>query len=223
MMNQKKRFDMKRLACIIFGILVLNIMNAAEPRLAGWGAYSYGKGVSVEPRGNTTFNTAEWGPKSTTQSENAASGVSMGVDYRICSKLWIGATFTTGGKFTETAYITAPNTNPIISGSYKSSSIFINGKMDWLKLKNIHLYSRCGVGVGFTSKIDIKFLGYFLENPEFTKFVTVLEERKPCKKFVWQLSLVGAEYKFCRFLGLFTEGGIGNQGSLLCGARLYFL
>lgn len=217
---------MKKLISIILCLLVFYGAGATEPRLAVWGAYSYGKAITIEPRGTTTFDIPHYGPRQML-ADKAKSGVSMGLDYRLTSKVWVGASFTTCGKYTETAYVSLPGGIPIISASYKSSTVYLNAKVKWFTIKNLHFYSRTGIGIGFTSKIDAKITKEYAQSmadhPSILDYITVKRDREPCKRLAWQFSPVGAEYKPIRNIGIFAEGALGNQGNLLAGARFYFL
>lgn len=94
----------------------------------------------------------------------------------------------------------------------------LNCKYQWLRLGSMILYSRGGIGVGFTSDIKLWLSDLWANQPQN---VVVMHKRGPSEKVAWQISPVGVEYKPLRFLGIFAEGGFGNQGNMLAGVRIY--
>lgn len=196
---------------VALSAIIFSSAYAGDPRLSIWGAYSFGKNVSdVGGEPTHVYNYMACFHRTMTDPHYGKSAATVGIDYRIAGGLYLGASFTTGGKFTELT-----KQNPVNSVDaemeYKSTYLFFNCKFDWLKIKEVRLYSRGGLGVGFTSK------GKLITEWEFE----VISSRGPTEEFAWQFSPLGVEYKPFRFLGVFAEGGFGNQGNMLAGIRLY--
>lgn len=195
----------------VLSTLVFSTAYAGDPRLSIWGAYSFGKDVS-EVTGQPTkiYETAHCYRRTLTNPSYGKSAGSFGIDYRIIRGLYIGASLTTGGEFSE---LTNDNPEKHVEAivSYNTTYLLFNCRFEWLKLKDFRIYSRGGLGVGFISKAKLKTDSAF----------EITESRGPSEKLAWHLSLAGIEYKPLRFLGVFAEGGFGNQGNMLAGIRLY--
>lgn len=205
---------MKRLLILIFSTILFASSYAGEPRLSIWGAYSYGKDVSEVSKDSPTgfyFITGCY-RRFCTDPQYRKSAISLGIDYRVVGGLYLGACLTSGGKFSELT-----NDNPMkyveAEASYKTTYVLFNCRFEWLKLKSVRLYSRGGLGIGLTSKAKI--------TADAIDDIEVLATRGPSEKMAWQFSPAGIEYRLLRFLGVFAEGGFGNQGNMLAGVRLY--
>lgn len=229
MKTPRRKYKMKKLLSLILCLLAFYTCSAAEPLFDIWGAYSYGNGVTIVPNGATRFHDPLPGQHpvvgtldpATLSEEKTKSGMTLGIEYHLSSRVWVGASFTTGGKFSEAAGMPELSPYPFYIASYKNSSLYLTGRINWLKIKNLYLYSRAAIGIAFTSKVHVKWDSVEF-NWEYFEEETILEGRKPCEKFVWQVSPVAAEYKPNRFIGIFAEGGFGKQGNLLAGVRVYF-
>ena len=92
-----------------------------------------------------------------------------------------------------------------------------NVKYQWLKLWKIHLYSRAGVGAVFYSEPEY--------SDSMKKWMDSYDwrdgEPESCKRFAWQVSYLGVELRPIRNLGVFAEGGLGRQGALMAGVKVF--
>ncbi len=212
---------MKKLILTFLAVMLCLNTYAGDSRLSIWGSYSLGKGVS-EVGSNTVTEAYFSGPGYTSilnDNSHGKSAATLGVDYCLTGGLFLGLSWTTGGKFTEWS-----NDNPEklteIKAAYKTNYLLFNCKYEWLKYGGIRLYSRAGIGVGFTSGAKLS-LGDFMNATSDN--VKILATRGPSEDVAWQVSVVGFEYKPSRLVGVFVEGGFGNQGNLLAGIRIYAL
>lgn len=206
---------MRRIITTIITIVAIATVHAEEPRLAFWGGYSYGKEISSTP-GNPTEARFHYKDYTSSDIDRNKSAATIGFDYRIFKGLHAGLSWTTGGKLSE-AIACKPDQGPILC-NYKVNFIMLNSKYEWLKVKRFRFYSRAGIGIGFASKVKLDIPKSF---DRYRSFLTITNTRNGCTELAWQVAPLGVEFKPCDYFGIFAEGGFGNQGNLLAGARIY--
>ncbi len=101
------------------------------------------------------------------------------------------------------------------SGLLKNSSniVMVTGRISWFKWNAIHLYSRLALGVQFVTKGEKEVFGAKDE---------LNFQPKSTTGFAYQVSALGVEWRFCKYAGIFAEGGYGLQGACLVGAKTFF-
>ena len=215
---------MKKILVTLIALVTFSALHADDPRLSVWGAYSLGNDVAEMPSKTPTFVRemnlhAMWEFTKPSQSNSAAT---IGVDYRFYKGLYLGLSWTTGGSFSEVA---DPNDRdmPFCTAKYKVNFVCFNSKYEWLKLRNLRLYSRAGIGIAFSSRLKMEYddIYHQIWGDDASKQFDVLHDRGLATRIAWQATPLGVEYKPWRFLGIFAEGGFGNQGNFLAGARGY--
>ncbi|MDE6225005.1 MAG: hypothetical protein K2M25_02585 [Muribaculaceae bacterium] len=146
---------------------------------------------------------------------NNNSALTLGVNVRIIKNLSLGLSWTGASKAKIKMHYYGSSVMDYVEQS--SNAIMFNVKYDWLKFWKINLYSRAGIGAIFFSKPTL--------SDWFTEWEHHLEWRdgKPeaCKRLAWQVSFVGVEFRPIKWVGVFAEGGLGRQGALLAGLKVF--
>lgn len=143
------------------------------------------------------------------------SAFTLGINTPVIDKLSIGLSWTT--KSSKELYMNYQHHSSMHSLKQSSSSLLFNVKYEWLKFWKLRLYSRAGIGAVFFSKPKLESgLNYQLDDFEWSD-----GKPKACTRFAWQASLVGVEYRPIKWVGVFVEGGLGRQGALLAGMKVF--
>ena len=188
--------------------------NLSAQRVEIFGGYSYGSLVAKLPGITPPYDNGVLAPMvSDPQSNNSA--LTLGVNVRIIKNLSLGLSWTGASKAKiKMHYYGSPVMDYV---EQSSNAIMFNVKYNWLKFWKINLYSRAGIGAIFFSKPTL--------SDWFTEWEHHLEWRdgKPeaCKRLAWQVSFVGVEFRPIKWVGVFAEGGLGRQGALLAGLKVF--
>ena len=135
--------------------------------------------------------------------------ISVGYAYCMSSRFSLGLSYTYSTYDTQ---VVLGSSSPLADVKTTNHLFLINTKFEWLKIKSFSLYTRGGIGVKYCNKLT-----YENVNAMYTP-----DERKAEKFLAWQISVLGAEWRFIPHLALFVEGGAGMQGCLLAGLRTHF-
>lgn len=141
--------------------------------------------------------------------EKMSGTISVGYAYCMSSRFSLGLSYTYSTYDTQ---VVLGSSNPLADVKTTNHLFLINTKFEWLKIKSFSLYTRGGIGVKYCNKLT-----YENVNAMYTP-----DERKAEKFLAWQISVLGAEWRFIPHLALFVEGGAGMQGCLLAGLRTHF-
>lgn len=164
------------------------------------------------PKYKTTYTSATKSNKS----------ISIGYNFRITKKWWIGASWSYLFYKNADTYAVKENGDMAHYGFQKISyHLFLaNVKYEWFRYKFLRIYSRIGIGVGFY-KNDVDF-DHFFEALSSASYPSFFNKEKDEAKFAWQASIAGAELRILRNFGFFIEGGVGQQGVFIAGAKAFF-
>ena len=204
---------MKQYLITLIAIISICFCSSAQ-RVEVFGGYSYGSLVAKLPGITPPYDNGVLAPMvSDPQSNNSA--LTLGVNVRIIKNLSLGLSWTGASKAKiKMHYYGSPVMDYV---EQSSNAIMFNVKYNWLKFWKINLYSRAGIGAIFFSKPTL--------SDWFTEWEHHLEWRdgKPeaCKRLAWQVSFVGVEFRPIKWVGVFAEGGIGRQGALLAGLKVF--
>lgn len=205
---------MKRILIVLISIFSLYLGVYAQ-RIEVFGGYSYGSLVGSVPKIYPPYDAAIGAPMYNTNSNRENGALTLGVSVRIYNHLSIGLSWT--GLNTFTQYMNYYNSEKLHYVKQSSNAIMFNVKYDWLKFWKINLYSRAGIGVVLFSKPTLsEWLTEWDHNLEW-------RDGKPeaCKRLAWQVSFVGVEFRPIKWVGIFAEGGLGRQGALLAGLKVF--
>ena len=204
---------MKQYLITLIAIISICFCSSAQ-RVEVFGGYSYGSLVAKLPGITPPYDNGVLAPMvSDPQSNNSA--LTLGVNVRIIKNLSLGLSWTGASKAKiKMHYYGSPVMDYV---EQSSNAIMFNVKYNWLKFWKINLYSRAGIGAIFFSKPTL--------SDWFTEWEHHLEWRdgKPeaCKRLAWQVSFVGVEFRPIKWVGVFAEGGLGRQGALLAGLKVF--
>lgn len=204
---------MKRILIVLISIFSL-YLGAYAQRIEVFGSYSYGSLAGSAPKIDPPYHTG-FGASMHNIDSDKNGGLTLGINARIFKNLSIGLSWT--GLTSYTQYMSLLNSEVIHSVKQSSNAVMFNVKYDWLKFWKVNLYSRAGIGAVFFS------------NPTFSESLVDMENRlewrdgKPeaCKRLAWQVSFVGVEFRPIKWVGIFAEGGLGRQGALLAGLKVF--
>ena len=205
---------MKRIFITFFSLLCLYFASSAK-RIEVFGGYSYGSLVAKLPGITPPFNVAVNAPMVSEPQGNNNGALTLGVNIRIIKNLSLGLSWTGISKAKiKMHYYGSPVMDDV---EQSSNAIMFNVKYDWLKFWKINLYSRAGIGAIFFSKPS------FSEKLLDWDYNLEWRDGKPesCKRLAWQVSFVGVEYRPIKWVGIFAEGGLGRQGALLAGLKVF--
>ncbi|MDE5845592.1 MAG: hypothetical protein K2H44_09455 [Muribaculaceae bacterium] len=205
---------MKKYLVTLIAIINICFCSSAQ-RVEIFGGYSYGSLVAKLPGITPPFNEAVNAPMVSEPQSNKNSALTLGVNVRIINNLSIGLSWTGVSKSKiKMHYYGSPVMDDV---EQSSNAIMFNVKYDWLKFWKINFYSRAGIGAIFFSKPSFseKLLewDYNLEWPD--------GKPEAYKRLAWQVSFVGVEYRPIKWVGVFAEGGLGRQGALLAGLKVF--
>ncbi|MDE6653999.1 MAG: hypothetical protein K2K37_06400 [Muribaculaceae bacterium] len=205
---------MKRVLITFFTLICISLGLNAQ-RIEVFGGYSYGSLVGNTPQINPPYDTAIGAPMNNLESNRENGALTLGVNARIYNKLSIGLSWTGINSYTQ--YMSPLNSEVVHSVKQSSNTVMFNVKYDWLEFWKINLYSRAGLGA------------IFFGDPSYSEWLTEWDHNldwrdgKPesCKRLAWQVSFVGVEFRPIKWVGVFAEGGIGRQGALLAGLKVF--
>lgn len=124
---------------------------------------------------------------------NAWGAVTMGVNFKVAPKFWVGPSYTISSCTTK-------------GGEYHSSILYnvvmLNGRYQYWSNRVVRLYGHLGLGVEIS---HMKPKGFDSYNKTY---------------FAFQASPLGAEASIGRNLALYGELGFGAQGLLQVGLRI---
>lgn len=143
------------------------------------------------------------------KNENYNGSLSVGYAYCMSSRFSLGLSYSYS---TYDSQVVLGASIPVADVKTTNHLFLINTKFEWLKIKSFSLYTRGGIGVKYCNKLT-----YENVNAMYTP-----DERKAEKFLAWQISVLGAEWRFIPHLAIFVEGGAGMQGCLLAGLRTHF-
>ena len=203
---------MKKIIITLISIIFL-YLGAYAQRVEVFGGYSYGseigklvKSTPSLPNEPGAMNVGELGNK---------GAFTIGVNARVFKGLSAGVSWTSNNS-TERIF-SYPHHSSFHSFKQSSSSLLFSIKYNWFKFRKLYLYSRAGIGAVFYNKPKLNSgLGYHLDD-----FIWSNGEPKACTRFAWQVSFVGVEYRPIKWVGVFAEGGLGRQGALLAGLKVF--
>ena len=205
---------MKKYLITLITIIGICFCSSAQ-RVEVFGGYSYGSLVAKLPGITPPYDNGVLAPMVSDPQSNNNSALTLGVNVRIIKNLSLGLSWTGASKAKiKMHYYGSPVMDYV---EQSSNAIMFNVKYNWLKFWKINLYSRAGIGAIFFSKPTL--------SDWFTEWEHHLEWRdgKPeaCKRLAWQVSFVGIEYRPIKWVGVFAEGGLGRQGALLAGLKVF--
>ncbi|MDE6351678.1 MAG: hypothetical protein K2K88_00840 [Muribaculaceae bacterium] len=205
---------MKKYFITLLALIGICFYSSAQ-RIEIFGGYSYGSLVAKLPGITPPFNEAINAPMVSDSHGNNNGALTLGVNVRIIKNLSVGLSWTGVSKDKIKMHYYGSTVMDYVAQS--SNAIMFNVKYDWLKFWKINLYSRAGIGAIFFSKPSFseKLLewDYNLEWPD--------GKPEACKRLAWQVSFVGVEYRPIKWIGIFAEGGLGRQGALLAGLKVF--
>ena len=204
---------MKQLILTVFAVLTL-CFSASAQRFEFFGGYSYGSEVGKIPSFTAPYHTALCtNTHLHSRDSRGRNAMTLGVNVRVIGNLSLGLSWTglNEGARPFGGYANSGVPDYVLQNT---NTVLFSVKYDWFKLWKLNIYSRGGIGVVFLS--DPKFDCY---NEEWLDW----RDGKPesGKRFAWQASLLGVEYKFLRHYGVFAEGGLGRQGALMAGVKVF--
>lgn len=205
---------MKKYLVTLIAIINICFCSTAQ-RIEVFGGYSYGSLVAKLPGITPPYDNGVLAPMVSDPQSNNNSALTLGVNVRIIKNLYLGLSWTGASKAKiKMHYYGSPVMDYV---EQSSNAIMFNVKYNWLKFWKINLYSRAGIGAIFFSKPTL--------SDWFTEWEHHLEWRdgKPeaCKRMAWQVSFVGVEFRPIKWVGVFAEGGLGRQGALLAGLKVF--
>ena len=205
---------MKQYLITLITIIGICLCSSAQ-RVEVFGGYSYGSLVAKLPGITPPYDNGVLAPMVSDPQSNNNSALTLGVNVRIIKNLSLGLSWTGASKAKIKMHYYGSSVMDYVEQS--SNAIMFNVKYDWLKFWKINLYSRAGIGAIFFSKPTL--------SDWFTEWEHHLEWRdgKPeaCKRLAWQVSFVGVEFRPIKWVGVFAEGGLGRQGALLAGLKVF--
>ena len=120
---------------------------------------------------------------------------SFTIDHRFADRLWIGMGYTISSA-------SADNVMQGRGGDVTWHGLLVNTRYEWLRRKNLTLYSHAGIGV---------LIAYM--SPEWEPGYNIT-------RFGFQASPIGVQWDLSRHAGLFAEAGYGRQGVVKVGVRV---
>lgn len=123
---------------------------------------------------------------------NAWGAVTVGVNFKVTPKLWVGPSYTISSTTTKDG----PEHSSILY-----NVVMLNGRYQYWNNSIVKLYAHLGVGVEISHMMPKNFDSY---NKTY---------------FAYQLTPLGAEAKITNNISLFGELGFGAQGLLQVGCR----
>ncbi|MDE6074361.1 MAG: hypothetical protein K2F80_07165 [Muribaculaceae bacterium] len=205
---------MKKFLISFLAIICLYSIASAQ-RIEIFGGYSLGSLVGNTPEIYPPYDTYLCTPMVSDTPDRQNGALTLGVNARILGNLSIGLSWT--GLNTYSQPIHYYNNDVIHTIKQSSNTVMFNLKYEWFKFWKIRLYSRAGLGAVFYGE------------PEYSKTIEnwmhIYDWRdgKPeaCKRFAWQVSYLGVELRPIKWVGIFAEGGLGRQGALLAGLKVF--
>lgn len=204
---------MKKILISFLGLLCL-CLTASAQRVEIFGGYSLGSLVGNTPEINAPFDNALNAPVHNLATDKQNGALTIGVNARILGNLSIGLSWTGLNTYSQPMHFY--NSESIFSVKQTSNAMMFNVKYEWLKFWKLRLYSRAGVGAVFFS--EPKFDGFWMPQQNLD-----WRDGKPesCKRFAWQVSYLGVEFRPIKWVGVFAEGGLGRQGALMAGLKVF--
>lgn len=200
---------------ILFIAAVCVCLTASAQRIEIFGGYSVGSEIGKTPDIYAPYDNAVGTPMYTDAPDRQKSALTLGINARILGNLSIGFSWTGLNTFKQPMHYR--NSSAIDNVEQSSNTVLFNVKYEWLKLWKLHLYSRAGVGAVFYSDPKYsEFMQSWMDNYEWRD-----GEPESCKRFAWQVSYLGVEFRPIRYLSVFAEGGLGRQGALLAGVKVF--
>ncbi|MDE5810265.1 MAG: hypothetical protein K2H59_08315 [Muribaculaceae bacterium] len=205
---------MKKYLITLITIIGICLCSSAQ-RVEVFGGYSYGSLVAKLPGITPPFDTHFNAPMYSLPQGNDNSALTLGLNVRIIKNLSIGLSWTGVSKSQIIMHYWGSTVMDDVEQS--SNTIIFNVKYDWLKFWKINLYSRAGIGAIFFS--EPTFSDWLIEEEHRLEW----RDGKPesCKRLAWQVSFVGVEFRPIKWVGIFAEGGLGRQGALLAGLKVF--
>ncbi|MDE6809271.1 MAG: hypothetical protein K2J42_04185 [Muribaculaceae bacterium] len=205
---------MKKFLISFLAIICLYSFASAQ-RIEIFGGYSYGSLVGKLPGLTAPFDNAV-NADMIVENQDQTGALTLGVNARILGNLSIGLSWTGITNSTYPLHYRGSDTYDYVKQS--SNTIMFNIKYEWLKFWKLRLYSRAGIGGIFFS--DPKFEGNWLPD-HLDNYTWPDGKPESCKRVAWQASLVGVEFRPVKWVGVFAEGGLGRQGALLAGLKVF--
>ena len=203
---------MKQYLITLITIISICFCTAAQ-RIEVFGGYSYGSEIGKLVNSKPSLPD-EIGSMNVGDQGNKGA-FTIGVNARVFKGLSAGVSWTSNNS-TERIF-SYPHHSSFHSFKQSSSSLLFSIKYSWFKFRKLHLYSRAGIGAVFYNKPKLNSgLGYHLDD-----FIWSNGEPKACTRLAWQVSFVGVEYRPIKWVGVFAEGGLGRQGALLAGLKVF--
>ena len=205
---------MKQLILTVIAVLTL-CFSASAQRIEIFGGYSVGSEIGKTPDIHAPFDNAVGVTMFNDAPERQKTALTIGVNARILGNLSIGLSWTGLNTYKQPMHYR--NSSAIDNVEQSSNTVLFSVKYEWLKLWKLHLYSRAGVGAVFYSDPEYSdYMKTYMNNFDW-------RDGKPesCKRFAWQVSYLGVELRPIRNLGVFAEGGLGRQGALMAGVKVF--
>ncbi len=171
--------EMKKYLLIIVAIIATSFASFAQkPELyVGYGGYTQMDATNMHDDWNSVNNA--WG------------AVTVGVNFKVAPKFWIGPSYT----------ISSTTTKGPESSSILYNAVMLNGRYQYWSNRVVKLYGQLGLGVEISHMMPKHFDSY---NKTY---------------FAYQISPLGAEAQIANNVSLYGELGFGAQGLLQVGVR----
>ena len=204
---------MKKFLISFLAIICLYSIASAQ-RIEIFGGYSLGSLVGNTPDISAPFDKAVNAPVHNLAADRQNGALTLGVNVRILGNLSLGLSWTGLNTYTQPMHYN--NSENIFNVKQNSNTVMFNVKYDWFKFWKIKLYSRAGVGATLFSAPKYEGNWMSMENYNWTD-----GQPEACKRFAWQVSYLGVELRPIKWVGIFAEGGLGRQGALMAGMKVF--
>ena len=201
---------------LVLSLLILFVIPLIKAqRIEVFGAYSYGSEIGKLM--NSTPSLPDEIGSMHTYDDGNKSAFTIGVNAQVFKGLSAGISWTSNNSTKRTMYYLHHSQSPFNHVKQSSSSLLFSVKYDWFKIWKINLYSRAGIGAVFYNTPKL----YSERDYQFEDFTWSNGVPKACTRLAWQVSFVGIEYRPIKWVGVFAEGGLGRQGALLAGLKVF--
>ncbi|MDE7092891.1 MAG: hypothetical protein K2O43_05660, partial [Muribaculaceae bacterium] len=194
-------------------LLIFQLANAQKIEI--FGAYSYGSEIGKLM--NSTPSLPDEIGSMYIRDHNSKSTFTIGANICVFRGFSVGASWTNNGSTVRWMNYLHHSSSSLNYFNQSSSALLFSAKYDWFKFRKLNFYSRAGIGAVFYNTPKL----HSGRNYQFEDFTWSNGVPKSCTRFAWQVSFVGVEYRPIKWIGIFAEGGLGRQGALLAGLKVF--